>query len=37
VVDDLLVLNFGEAARGMVWPKPNPLADDSEARQKDFS
>jgi hypothetical protein len=31
VVDDLLVVNFGEAARGAVWPKPAKLRDESQA------
>ena len=28
VVDDLLVLNFGQNARGAVWPEPNTIAGD---------
>jgi hypothetical protein len=31
VIDDLLVVNFGEGARGSVWPKPSKLRDESVA------
>lgn len=31
VVDQLLVLNWGEAARGLVWIEPEPLEDQAKA------
>lgn len=31
VVDQLLVLNWGEAARGQVWIEPEPLQDEAKA------
>ncbi|MFG0247518.1 MAG: hypothetical protein ACF8OB_01420 [Phycisphaeraceae bacterium JB051] len=36
VVDQLLVLNFGEEARGSVWFEPNPLQDESKQLARDI-
>jgi hypothetical protein len=36
LLNDLLVLNFGQSYRGKAWLKPSPIADDSKLILKDL-